>query len=306
MRLIQFLAQEGNLDDVVSVLDDLGVDPVVLSTDHRNASLVSFPVPTGAVEDILDEFRDAGLDPDNYIVVTEVESATTPHFENLEKQYTEGPEAETHVSHEELRTSAREIEPERTVFVAQAVLSAAVAAAGLLLNSAVVTVGAMVIAPFTGSLLSVALSAIIGDRDLLVDSTTSQALGLAIAMLTGAGVGLLTKWSAVPPNHTIIGMKQISEFSSPNFLLVIIAIAAGSASAFALATNQGTALAGVAVAAAIVPSAAAVGIGLAWGLPSIAAGAFVLLIINVLFINVTSYITFILIGYQPPILERIR
>lgn len=299
MRLIQVLVQNEYLDDITDILYELDVDPVVLSVDRRNASLVVFPVPTGAVDEIIDDLQDVGIDTDNYTVIIELDSAITPHLDALEKQYTEGPEAETRVSYDELRTTAREIEPDRPTFVAQIVLSTAVAAAGLLLNSAVVIVGAMVISPFPSPLFSVALGAIISDRDLLIESTRSQAIGSVIAVLTGGGVGLLTRWSArVPPNHTIRESKQIIEFTSPNLLLVLIAFAAGCAGAFVLATNQETALVGVAVAAALVPAAAAVGISLAWWELSLAAGALILLTANILLINVTSYITFILLGYQ--------
>lgn len=186
-------------------------------------------------------------------------------------------------------------------------LSATVAAAGLLLNSAIAIVGSMVLSPFTGSLLSAALGAVIDDHDLLMDSIKSQSIGLSVAILTGIGVGLLAKWSSiVPPNHAITSIKRINDFSSPSLLLLTIAIAAGSASAFALTTNQGIALAGVAVAAAIVPSAATVGIGLAWGQLSVALGVLILLVINVLFINISSSATFLLLGYQPSIFEDIR
>lgn len=307
MRLIQFLVQDELSDEKLSVLDGLGVDYVILRADRRNASLVLFPAPTGAVEEILDELRDANLEIDNYTVISELNSATTPNIDELEKHYTEGPDAASYVSYDELRTSAREITPDQKTFIAEAVLSAAVAAAGLLLNSAILIVGAMVISPFTSSVLSVALGAIIGDRDLMRDGTTSQLFGLIIAVLTATGVGLLTKWSTLaPPNHAISGVDQIREFSSPNLLLILIAIAAGSAGAFALATDQRTALVGVAVAAAIVPSAATIGVGLAWKIPSIAVGAFTLLVANVLLINAVSYVTFVLIGYQSPVFEKIR
>lgn len=307
MRLIQLLVRDEHQDKIFDTLDEIGVDSVALSTDRRNASFVSFPVPPGAVEEILDQLRDAGFETEEYTIISDLDSAITPNFDALEKRYTEGPHAESRISHEELRTSARELQPDRTTFSAQAVLSATVAAAGLLLNSAIAIVGSMVLSPFTSSLLSAALGAVIDDHDLLTDSVKSQSVGLFIAVLTGIGVGLLAKLSSlVSPNHTITSIKLINDFSSPNLLLLTIAIAAGSASAFALATNQGVALAGVAVAAAIVPSAATVGIGLAWKQLSVALGALILLVINVIFINIIACITFLLLGYQPSLLKDIR
>lgn len=216
MRLVQILVSDDDRDDVFDILDEREVDFVTLDTDRRDADLVVFPLPSGAVEEIVTQFREAGVEPEQYTTISDLDAAMTPNFDALEKEYTEGPDAESRVARGELRTSAREIEPDRTIFVVQAVLSATVAAAGLLLDSAIAVVGAMVISPFTSSLLSAALGAVVDDTGLLVDGLKPQLLGLSLAALTGAGVGFLARWlSLVPPDHAIAGMKQITNFSSP-------------------------------------------------------------------------------------------
>lgn len=298
MRHVEILVRDEDREAVFGVLDERGVDFVALRTDRRDASLVSFPLPSGAVEDVLDRLRAAEVDVERYTVVADLDAAVTANFDDLEKRYAEGSGAESRVAREELRTTAREVEPDRTMFVAQALLSATVAAAGLLSNSAIAIVGSMVISPFTSSLLSAALGVVIDDRDLLVDGLKSQLFGLSLAALTGLGVGLVAHWTGVvPPDGPVAGMKQMTEFSTPGPLLLTLAVAAGGASALALATNQGLVLAGVAVAAAVVPAAAAVGVGLAWGTAAVVRGALVVLLMNVGCINLTSYVTFVLLGY---------
>ena len=300
MPLVRLLVRDEKRDETFAVLEDIGVDFVILSVEERDVSLVSFPVPTGAVQGIFDLLRDEDLELDQYTITSELNSAQTPNFEELEKQYTEGPEAESRIPREKLRTTARDIEPDRTTFVAQTILSATVAAAGLLLKSAIVIVGSMVISPFTSSLLSAALGVIIGDHDLLTDSLRSQWIGLLIAVGTGVSVGLFAQWIAlVPPSQSLSHIKQINDFSSPNLLVVLIAIAAGSASAFALAADEGITLAGVAIAVALVPSAATAGLGIAWQQFSVGLGALELLVTNVIAINISSLLTFLLLGYQP-------
>jgi hypothetical protein len=54
----------------------------------------------------------------------------------------------------------------------------------------------------------------------------------------------------------------------------------------------------VPVAAALVPAAAAVGIGVAWGLPTVAVGAFVLLAVNLVSINLAAATVFWALGYR--------
>lgn len=159
MRRIEILVRDKHRDATFDTLDDVGVDFVSLDADRRDASLVTFPVPSGAVEEILEELRDAEVEVERYTVVSDLNTAMTPNVDELEKEYTEGDESDSRIARNELRTSAREIEPDRNIFLAQAVLSATVATAGLLLNSAIAIVGSMVISPLTSSLLSVAFGA---------------------------------------------------------------------------------------------------------------------------------------------------
>lgn len=301
MRHVEILVRDDHRDATFDALDDSDIDFVSMKADRRDASLVTFPLPSGAVEEVLDELRDAGVEVERYTVVSDLSAAMTPNIDELEKEYTEGPDSDSRISRGELRTSAREVEPDREVFVAQAVLSATVAAAGLLLNSAIAIVGSMVISPLTSSLLSVALGVLIDDSELVSDGAKSQLYGLSLAILTGLCVGLLAhRTGVVPPDGGITGMKQITDFSTPGPLMLTIAVTAGAASALALATNQGLVLAGVAVAAAVVPAAATVGVGFAWRRFSVASGALFLLLLNVGCINVTSYVTFRLLGYRSP------
>nr|WP_229380088.1 DUF389 domain-containing protein [Haloterrigena salifodinae] len=50
-----------------------------------------------------------------------------------------------------------------------------------MLESPIVIVGAMVIAPFAGSTLSASAGAVISNREIVVDSATSQVTGLVVA-----------------------------------------------------------------------------------------------------------------------------
>jgi uncharacterized membrane protein len=53
------------------------------------------------------------------------------------------------------------------------------------------------------------------------------------------------------------------------------------------------------VAAALIPAAATVGIGIAWNLPVVAAGAALLLVSNFAAINVVAPVVLWLLGYLP-------
>ncbi|WP_267462352.1 DUF389 domain-containing protein [Halococcus agarilyticus] len=101
------------------------------------------------------------------------------------------------------------------------------------------------------------------------------------------------------PTVDVGRISVVGSFSTPTLLTLVIAVVAGAAGALALATDLPVAIAGVAVAAAIVPAAAAVGIGVVWSQPLLALGAFALLLVNVVFINLTALVALFGFGYRP-------
>lgn len=283
------------------MLDDANADYVITDeTAGDDASIVYFPTPSGAVEEMLDRLSEAGLEDDAFTIVTQIEAATTPHFDELESRYTQGPEGETGLSHVELRTKAQELTPETPMFVVFAALSAVLAVAGLLLGSPIVIVGAMVVSPFAGSSLSASVGVVSNDLRSAVKSLRSQFIGLAVAIVSATVAAFVFRWGyLVSPTLVVSRVEQVAAFTTPTLLALTVAIVAGAAGALALSTDLPVAIAGVAIAAAIVPAAAAVAVGLVWAEPVLMLGALVLLLVNVVFINVTALLALLGFGYRP-------
>jgi uncharacterized hydrophobic protein (TIGR00341 family) len=308
VRLIQIRVSATSREEIVATLDEENIQHVLVEEGGDDgAAIVYFPLPNGAVEKVMDRLREAGLDEDTFTIIMNIESATTPTFDELESQYTQGPDDEVGLSHASLRENAREVTPGRLMFVTFAALSAIVATSGLLLNSAIVIVGSMVISPFAGSSLAASVGAVIGDYDSILDSFKSQLLGLSVAIVSATVAAAVVRWSfLVPSSLAVESISQINAFSIPIVLTFVIAIFAGTAGALALATDLDVSLAGVAVAAAIVPAAAAVGLGIVWLKPLLATGALVLLLMNLLLINVSAFVALTLFGYRAPSSTRLR
>jgi uncharacterized hydrophobic protein (TIGR00271 family) len=308
VRLIQLRLEADSRESVLDALDEEDIAYAVADEgDGGDGALVYFPLPDGAVEPELDNLRDAGLDEDAFTIISTVESATTPTFDQLQSEYTQGPEDEVGLSPATLRQNEREVTPDRAIFLALAALSAIVAAAGLLLDSAIVIVGAMVISPFTGATLSASVGMVVGDYPSVLDSLKSQFVGLFVGVASAAAAAAVFRWGyLVPPPLAVDGIRQVNAFSLPAALAFVIAIFAGAAGALALATDLPVAVAGVAVSAAIVPAAATVGIGVVWSKPLLALGALVLLFMNLLLINLAAFGSLRAFGYRPPESDRIR
>lgn len=302
MRLIQLLVPSEHHDAVVRVLRDESIDYVATpeADGDDGAVVIHFPLPAQAVDSVLAEVRATGLDDDAYTVIATAETARTPQFEALERRFVDGAEEDDRISNDEIRTKAKGLTPGRLTYYAMTLLSALVATAGLLLDSPAVVVGSMVIAPQVGSALTASVGAVLGDEPMFSSGVRTQVLGLAAAILAGAAFGWLLKTAQfVPPALSVETVTQIAQRTSPGLLSVVVALCAGAAGAFGLATDFPVSLVGVAVAAAIVPAAAAVGIGIAWGYPVVALGAFVLLVVNAVCINLAAGAVFWSLGYRP-------
>ena len=304
MRLIQLLVTDDLLDDVLAELDDANVDYAIMeeSGERPETTLLQFPVPTEAVDDVLETLReDVGVDDDAYTIVADAETATTEHIDELQEKYTESDEGgDDTLAEVELLTKAKGLNPNTTTYLSMTLFSTVIATAGLLRNSAAAVVGAMVIAPFFGTALSINAGICCEDRSMFVDGLKSQVAGLAVAVVGATAFAwLMRTFSFVPPGVSLTHSTQFSLFMTPSLLSVCVALAAGAAGAFALATALPVALAGVAIAAAITPSAAALGISLAWRDPILAAGALTLLAVNVVAINVAGVAVLWFLGYHP-------
>jgi uncharacterized hydrophobic protein (TIGR00341 family) len=302
MRQLSVVVPEEDLRAVLDVLDDEDIDYVAARDESADDDvLVEFPIPTQAVGYVLDQLRDAGLDDEYYVVITAAETARTTHFRELEDRFVAGPEENDAVATEEIRGKTLGMHRTAVTYYGLTLLSAIVATAGLLLDSPAVVVGAMVIAPQVVSALIAGVGMVLDDRRMIVVGFRSQLLGFGVAIAGSAAFGvLLQRGGFVSSLLSVTSVGQIASRVSPGLLTLAVAICAGAAGALALATALPVSLVGVMIAAALVPAAAAVGIGIAWGLPHVAIGAGLLLLVNAVAVNLSAVTVLWFLGYRPP------
>ncbi|RQG92370.1 TIGR00341 family protein [Natrarchaeobius chitinivorans] len=302
MRHIQVTVPVGKREAVLDLLDEEGIDYVV--TDETSTreydSIVTFPVPTNAVESILDSLQDAGIDEESYTVVVDAETVISQKFDALQEEYATETVEEEQISRQELLTRADELTPTFSVFLAMTVISAVVATVGLLLDSPAVVVGSMVIAPLIGPALSAAIGTVVNDREVFATGMRYQFTGV----FSGIAAAALVAWLfqalfLVPPGAEITEIDEIVERIAPELLLLPVALGAGAAGILSLATGFSIAIVGVMIAAALVPPMAAAGIAIAYGLPVAALGSTVLVLVNLLGVNLAGLLTLRYMGYRP-------
>ena len=145
---------------VVRALDDEGVDYVVTdeTSGREYTAVATFPLPTAAVEPVLDRLREAGIDESTYTVIVAAETVISRRFEALEEEYEEDAErGGDRISREELQAKADDLASGLWTYVLMTVISAVIATAGLQPDSPATVVGSMVIAPLIGPAMSAAI-----------------------------------------------------------------------------------------------------------------------------------------------------
>jgi len=302
MRFIHALVSATARESVESTLDDEQIDYVLTQeADDGDESryVVHFPLPAQAVDSVLETLYDAGLD-ESFVVIGNADAASTPHFQELEERYVDGSEEDDAIVRDEIASKARTLNPSPRTYYAMTLLSVLVATVGLLAGSPAIVVGSMVIAPQIGAALTASVGLAFSDRRLIVDGVRSQVLGLAVAVGFAILFGVAIRHAAfVPTTMNVATISQVSTRTSPGVLSLVVGVCAGAAGAFGLSTDLPVSLVGVAVAAALIPAAAAIGIGVAWGYPVVALGAFVLLVLNLVSITVSGAVALWYLGYRP-------
>jgi uncharacterized hydrophobic protein (TIGR00341 family) len=230
-------------------------------------------------------------------VVTKAETVEMSQYEGLRERYSA---TVRKLSKEELHAKVREMQWPYQIYYVGTVLSVLAAAAGLLLDQPALIIGAMIIAPQASSALAAPAGALLNDWEMFVGSVREQFLSLGIAIVGATVFGLFLQWAGfVPAALEPSRIELVGVRLAPTFLSTTGAVIAGIVGAFGYTTEQSTAIIGVMIAAALIPSAAAAGLGIAWASPLLATGAFLLLLVNILAINVGVFVTLRVMGYVP-------
>jgi uncharacterized hydrophobic protein (TIGR00271 family) len=187
-----------------------------------------------------------------------------------------------------------------TRFWVQLVLASVIAAGGVIGDSTAAVIGAMIIAPLATPIYGLALAAVVGDRRALRSSLGLLVGGIAVNILIGVLIGMITvNRMPIAVNPQIVGR------TAPTILDLVVAVATGVAGSFALARRDvADILAGVAIAISLVPVLAVVGITLGAGQFSLALGAFILFLANAAAILIAGAVVFKAAGYAREAVHR--
>ena len=177
-------------------------------------------------------------------------------------------------------------------FMTLITLATAIAALGLVLDSAAVVIGAMLVAPLMTPLLGAGLALVQGNLPLMRTCLQAVIFGFLAAILVGIVIGAVAPLTQLTSELAARGGVRLED--------MLVAFLSGVAASYCIARpGLSSALAGVAIAAALVPPIATVGISLALAAPENAWGAAKLFGVNVVAIVLGAALNFYLAGIRP-------
>lgn len=170
------------------------------------------------------------------------------------------------------------------------VLSTVIVALGVILDNAAVVIGGMLVAPIMSPILSIAMSIVMADFKLLMQSTKVMGISIAVIALITIIIGLFSL--------NLEANSEILSRATSSLAYFLVAIAAGIAAAFAFARPKlSEAIPGIAVTVALLPPLVVSFLGLPLRDFTIFVQSLGLFALNFLGIVLASLVIFSLMGF---------
>jgi uncharacterized hydrophobic protein (TIGR00271 family) len=193
---------------------------------------------------------------------------------------------------EELVRDAEESSFSSLDFLVLIIISAVLAAFGLILNSNAVIIGAMLVAPLMTPLIALATGLVVGNIRIMRQGAITLLQGVLASLI----VALIVGWIS----GTSIVTTEMAARGNVTFLDMGVALASGMIGAYATARKDiPSALAGVAIAAALMPPLVTIGLAISFREWALAQGASLLFLTNIVSITLAAWVTFLWLGLRP-------
>jgi uncharacterized hydrophobic protein (TIGR00271 family) len=228
---------------------------------------------------ILADLRKMGLEQRGSIAIEAVDTAISVAADRAEKAASGSP-ADA-VVWEALTRRTSEDASLTGSFLAFMVIAVLLAATGLVLDSAILLVGAMVVGPDFGPIAGFCVAAVQRRGAIALRSFAALAVGFPVAIGVAVGCALLGRWTGLGPEDFTAESESLARtVSHPDGYAVLIGLLAGTAGMLSLSTAKSGALIGVVISVTTIPAAAGIALSLAYGDTAGALGSLETLLLN--------------------------
>lgn len=283
MLHLRLITPAGRTEDVVRVIEKTvgTTHVVVLPGAARNpvGDVVMCDVAREAGDELIGSLRGLGLDDAGSIAVENIDLSLSRRADKAEEDAPgEGADA---VLWEQLTEATHEESTLSVTYVAFLTLATMIAACGVVLDNAILIVGAMAVGPEFGPLAGLSTAIVRRAPRLALRSLIALIAGFAAAMVLTVGFSLLMDALNLFSEAELEGDRPNTGFVyAPDAFSFVVAVLAGIAGTLSLTSAKSGALVGVAISVTTVPAAANAAVALSYGDTHQTAGSTYQLLLN--------------------------
>ncbi|WP_128379187.1 DUF389 domain-containing protein [Streptomyces cavernae] len=297
MLHLRLITPSQRTDEVVRVIEKtVGTTHlVVLPGAARNppGDVLMCDVAREAGDELLGALRALHIDKTGSIAVENIDLSLSKRADKAaEEAPGEGADA---VLWEHLAEATHEESTLSVTYVAFLTLATMIAACGVVLDSAILIVGAMAVGPEFGPLAGICTALVQRLPRLAWRSALALIAGFAVAMVLTTGFGMLMDGLGLFERGLLERERPQTDFIwRPDEFSFIIALLAGAAGMLSLTSAKSGALVGVAISVTTVPAAANAAVALGYSDYGQAWGSIEQLLLNLLGIIVAGTLTLLI------------
>lgn len=294
MLHLRLITPAEKTDDVVHLIENtIGTTHlVVLPGAARNPAgdVVMCDVAREAGDELLGALRESGLAETGSIAVENIDLSLSKRADKAEEEAPgEGADA---VLWEHLADATHEESTLTITYLAFLTLATMIAACGVVLDNAILIVGAMAVGPEFGPLAAFSTAIVQRRPRLALRSLIALLVGFAVAMVVTVGFSLLMDALNLFHQSDLEGDRPNTAFVyAPDPFSFVVAVLAGIAGTLSLTSSKSGALVGVAISVTTVPAAANAAVALAYGDTKQTVGSTNQLLLNLLGIVLAGTLT---------------
>lgn len=257
MLHLRVIAPQSRTDDVIALLRaEVGVAHLVV---HRGAALepegdeITADIARECADGLVQELKRLGIQRSGAITLDVVDTVLSTAAYRAEEE-AEGDPADA-IVWDELAERTRDESRLNVTFVAFLCLACLIAAVGVVTDSPVTVVGAMVVGPEFGPLAALAVAIVRRRGDLARRAASALLIGFPVAMLLTAGATLGAEalgWVTLQDTSQLQDVDFIFQIGP---LSLAVALLAGAAGMLSLVSAKSAALVGVFISVTTVPAA---------------------------------------------------
>jgi uncharacterized hydrophobic protein (TIGR00271 family) len=250
------------------------------SVHNPDGDAIQCDVLTGAANEVLKGLRDLELEHRGSIVLAPVDFAFSDRAATVgAKELGSRLRAPVWEQMEARIRAEGRYPPSFYLFL---MIAGLIGAVGIITNSQILIVAAMVVGPEYGAITSVALGIDRRSRHRVLQGLGALLVGFLLAVAATLLFGLLVRGFDLQPKAFDLGIRPVSNLiDTPNFFSVVVAVLAGVVGIVSLAEARTSALLGVFISVTTIPAGADLGVSCAFADWDEARGSLQQLLLNI-------------------------